>query len=148
MSATVNTDVITYVEAIGCGTFGKDLYFGRVPNSVNTPTELWWIVPINSTVLKHNVSGEDTIQYQYELNFRSMSVETVSHKLFEASQKIVGSHCYNLDNFHTIEVQLASVNQMTVLDSENRINGTIVFTVKVYNILSQRSDKLEQNDSQ
>lgn len=138
---TVNTDVINYVQSIGCGEFGKDLYFGRVPNSDKTPTELWWIVPVNSSVMQHNVSGEDTIRYHYELNYRSLSVQDVNNKLFKASQEIVGSHCYELDNFHTIEVNLVSVNQMTVKDSENRINGTITFTVTVYNILQPKDNE-------
>lgn len=135
---TVNSDVINYLQSIGCGSFGIDLFFGRVPQSTKTPVDLWWVVPNSSNVTQHNVSGEDTIEYHYELYYRSMSVQKVSEKLFQASKEIVGSHCYNLDNFHTIEVKLESVNQPTLKDSEERLIGNIVFTVTVYNILEPK----------
>lgn len=135
---TVNSDVINYLQSIGCGSFGTDLFFGRVPQSAKTPVDLWWVVPNSSNVTQHNVSGEDTIEYHYELYYRSMSVQKISEKLFQASKEIVGSHCYNLDNFHTIEVKLESVNQPTLKDSEERLIGNIVFTVTVYNILEPK----------
>lgn len=145
MINTVNTDVVTYLQLIGCGNFGTDLFFGRVPQSQKVPTELWWVIPLNSTILQHNASGEDVIRYTYDLNYRSLNLQKVNEQLFKASQEIVGSHCYELDNFHTINVELVSVNQNTMQDSENRIIGSITFTVTVYNILDTKQD--ESSDS-
>lgn len=147
MNNTVNSDVISFLQLIGCGTFGIDLFFGRVPPSQKVPTELWWVVPTNTSVSQHNVSGEDTLRYVYELNFRSLSVQKLSDKLFQASQEIVGSHCYNLNHFKTMNVELVSVNQQTMKDSEERLIGSITFVVTVYNILDTNKDESSESHS-
>lgn len=147
MNNTVNSDVITFLQSIGCGTFGIDLFFGRVPQSQKVPTELWWVVPTNASLSQHNVSGEDTIRYVYELNYRSLSVQKLSDMLFKATKEIVGSHCYNLDNYHTINVELVSVNQNTMKDSEERMVGSVTFVVTVYNILDTEKDESSESKS-
>lgn len=144
--STVNTDVINYVQSIGCGTFGKNLYLGRVPASTKqkVPSALWWLVPVQATVTDHNVTGEDTIQYQYELYYRSKSLERVNEKLFQAAKEMVASHCYNLDDYHTIDVKYVATHQPTMIDPEDRVYGWIVFTVIVYNILDEKGEEPEE----
>ena len=141
--STVNTDVINYVQSIGCGTFGKNLYLGRVPASTKekVPSALWWLVPVQASVTDHNVTGEDTIQYQYELYYRSKSLERVNDKLFQAAKEMVASHCYNLDGYHTIDVKYVATHQPTMIDPEDRVYGWIVFTVIVYNILDEKPEE-------
>lgn len=145
---TVNTNIINYVQSIGCGTFGQDLYFGRVPSSIKSPIDLWWIVPVTASHTRHNVSGEDTIQYQYELYYRCSSIEQLSNKLFKASKEMVGTHCYELDDFHTIDVNYVATHQPTMMDTEERVYGWIVFTVTVYNILDQKQSLNQGGDNQ
>lgn len=135
---TVNSDVLNYVQFIGCGTFGTDLFFGRVPNSNKTTTKLWWLSQTNLNQTKHNVTGEDSLRYQYELHYRSTSLQDVDEEMFRITKEIVGSHCYELDNFHTIEINLVSAGQRTDIDSEGRVVGTVVFTVSVYDILQPK----------
>lgn len=134
MTKTVDTDIISYVQTIGCGKFGESLFFGRVPQSNKVPVELWWITPTTSSLSYHNVSGEDTILYSYELRYRSTSMQKVSDEIFRITKEIVGSHCYELDNFHTIEVSLTS-SLPPYVDAENRVIGAVTFSVRVYNIL-------------
>lgn len=134
MTKTVDTDIISYAQTIGCGKFGENLFFGRVPQSNKVPVELWWITPATASLSYHNVSGEDTILYSYELRYRSTSMQKVSDEIFRITKEIVGSHCYELDNFHTMEVSFTSSLQPYV-DAENRVIGTVMFSVRVYNIL-------------
>ena len=144
---TVNTDVLSYVQHIGCGTFGKTLFYGRVPNSNKVSTALWWVVPNAASPSAHNVTGEDTIDYRYELSYRNTSLEAVDRELFRITKEVVGSHCYNLDNFHTMDVQLISSTPRFTVDSEQRVIGTVSFLVKVYNILetTNKSDNVPES---
>lgn len=134
---TVNNDIIKYAEYIDCGRFGENLFFGRVPDSNKTPTALWWIVPTRGYPTRHNVTGEDTILYNYDLSYRNMSLEKVDQELFRITKEVVSSHCYDLDNFHTLNVQLTSVDPRYSVDSEGRVIGTLSFAVTVHNILAQ-----------
>ena len=61
-------------------------------------------------------------------------MQKVSDEIFRITKEIVGSHCYELDNFHTIEVSLTS-SLPPYVDAENRVIGTVMFSVRVYNIL-------------
>lgn len=133
---TVNEDVLTYVQMIGCGTFGVDLFYGRVPNSNKLPVALWWLVPHSVSVTNHNVTGEDSLTYRYELSYRDVSLKKVDHELFRITKEIVGSHCYNLDNYKTMDVRLVSVSPRFSMDIESRVLGSVLFSVKVYDILN------------
>ena len=135
---TVNTDIINFAQSIGCGVFGETLFYGRVPQSNKTPVELWWIAPINASLNYHNVSGEDTILFSYEIKYRSTSLQKVSDEIFRITKEIVGSHCYELDNFHTLEISLTTTDMHTYIDAENRVVGGVTFTAKVYNILENK----------
>lgn len=133
---TVSTDVIKYVQYIGCGEFGKTLFYGRVPNSNKVPVALWWISPDSALPIKHNVTGEDTIEYRFEINYRDVNLQNVDQELFRITREIVGSHCYNLDNYKTLDVQLVSATPRFSTDIESRVTGTVLFSAKVYDILS------------
>jgi len=132
---TVNSDVIKFVQMIGCGTFGTDLFYGRVPDSKKVPVALWWIIPTHSYVTAHNVTGEDTMTYNFQLAYRNMSLKQVDDEIFRITKEIVGSHCYNLDNFHTINVELISSSPRFQADIEGRVSASVEFKVTVYNIL-------------
>lgn len=137
---TVNMDVITFAQLIGCGTFGVDLFYGRVPNSNKVPTSVWWLVPDTASVLGHNVTGEDTLSYRYSLAYRDMSLKKVDDELFRVTKEIVGSHCYELDNYRTMNVELVSAAPHIDVDDENRVYGTVDFKVTVYNILKPKTE--------
>lgn len=142
---TVNEDVLTYIQMIGCGTFGVDLFYGRVPNSNKLPVALWWLTPHSVAVTNHNVTGEDSLTYRYELSYRDVSLKKVDHELFRITKEIVGSHCYDLDNYHTIDVELISAAPKLDVDIENRVVGTVEFKITVYNILDSSESSNESN---
>lgn len=137
---TVNTDVLTFVQLIGCGKFGENLFYGSVPNSNKIPTSVWWVVPQSTFVDNHNVTGEDTLVYRYGLFYRNVSLKKVDDELFRITKEIVGSHCYNLDNYHTINVELVTAVPRINVDAENRVYGTVDFKVTVYNILDSKEE--------
>lgn len=135
---TVNLDIINFLQYIGCGTFGENLFFGRVPNSNKVQNRLWWVMPTNTNLTKHNVSGEDSLEYIYELNFRSTSMQDVDEEIFRITKEILGSRCYELTNYKTIEVRLESSRHGVSVDGEGRATGCVCFSAKVYDILNPR----------
>lgn len=133
---TVNTDIINYVQTIGCGKFGQDLFYGRVPNSNKAPIAVWWITPEVADLLHHNPTGEDTLDYRYEIHYRDVSLQKVDEELFRITKEIVGSHCYNLDNHQTMDIRLVSAQPRFTTDIEGRVLGSVVFYARVYDILN------------
>lgn len=130
---TVNQNVINFLESIGCGTFGTTLFFGRVPQSTKTPTELWWVAPVTSKVSRSNVTGEDVVLYDYQLFYRSTSLKQVDSEIFKALKNISNAKCANLSNYETVQIICGSSNIDLIVDSENRAVGSLAFAVKVYN---------------
>lgn len=131
---TVNTSVIDFIQGIGCGIFGETLFFGRVPNSNKVDTKLWWLIPTGGRPSKHNVTGEDTLAYEYDIKFRDIDLRAVEQEMFRITKEITGAHCYNLDDFTTINIELSSIPRYDE-DIEGRVHGTLSFRVTVYDIL-------------
>lgn len=133
---TIGKDIISYVESIGCGTFGVDLFYGRVPDSKKTVTNLWWIESNGSAVDRHNVTGEDTLSYRFSLYYRNTRVEYVEEKIYQATRSILASHCYNLNNHRTIDIEYITSTPGSFFDEENRVYGVVSFSATVYDIIS------------
>lgn len=136
---TVNSDVITFAQFIGCGEFGTDLFYGHAPSSLKTPTSIWLLTNTTSSLDTHNVTGEDSLVYSYMITYRSTNAKDVDREIFRITKEIVGSHCYNLDNFKTMDVAFVSAGQ-PYIDEENRTYNSVSFNVRVYDILSEDID--------
>ena len=132
---TVTSDVITMLESLGLGTFGEDLYCGRVPESKKVPTALWLLVPNGTYPLgTHNVTGEDTLNYNFRLYYRNIEYKEVDKHIFLATKILSGIHCHNLNNFKTIDINVGSSSGSYTTDTENRVVGYVAFDVRVYDI--------------
>ena len=85
---TVTEAFIEWLEAQGVATFGQDLYLRRVPDSKQTPSSLYWIIPSGGFPLGRNRTGEMIKQYSYQINYRSKKAKEVEQKLFELEELI------------------------------------------------------------
>lgn len=132
---TVTKDVITFLEQIGIGVFGENLYCGRVPDSKQTQATLWWLSPNGLSLAKqHNLTGEDTFNYAFRLYFRNIKYEEVDKAIFKATRLLTSNHCYSLPHFTTCDINITNSNSNFSIDLENRVIGYIAFEVKVYDL--------------
>lgn len=84
---TVTNDVVMMLESLGLGTFGVDLYCGRTPDSKKTPTGLWTLIPNGlSPIGNQNVTGEDTLSYNFRLYYRDVEYKEVDRHIFLATK--------------------------------------------------------------
>ena len=138
MRDTINNAVINFLEDSGCGTFGIDLFFGRVPEKnlegKNTPADCWWIVPLKTSTQHHNATGEDTIRYPYALYFRSRQLKNVDQQLQYMTNIILDSHCYNIGDYKTINIELIQTNDAFGQDTEERAYASLSFAATLYDV--------------
>lgn len=134
---TVTTDLLNLLQELGFGTFGTTLFYGRVPDSKKTATEIWWVTPESTSVSgTQNVTGEEKITFSYRIYYRSMDYKTVDANILAAIKTLSSIQCRSLNNYTTMEIRLGSMNSNFTIDTENRVVGYAAFTVKLYDIAS------------
>ena len=151
MRDTVNTTVITFLEEAGCGIFGVDLFFGRVPEKniegKPTPTDCWWVIPLSTSVTHHNVTGEDSIRYPYTLYRRSRELKKVDQGIQKATNAILDSKCHNFGDYKTLALDLVGTNQQYGEDTEERAYASLAFAATLYDITNPAELKPEDQSS-
>lgn len=129
---TVFESFIQFLENKGCGVFGQNIYAYRVPNSLKTPTELYWLIPSGGTPVNRLATGQSVKLYQILIYFRSNSAKRVDEVLNELEKLLNCSECVELEGFELMGIQATQFPTDQDLDSENRMVGMIQCQLQVY----------------
>ena len=129
---TVTEAFIAWIEAQGVATFGQDLYLRRVPDSKQTPSSLYWIIPSGGFPLGRNRTGEMIKQYSYLINYRAKKAREVEDKLFELEELLNCQSCIVLEGYQVLDVEVTSFADDSDMDEEGRETGLLQVNIKIY----------------
>ena len=62
---TISRAFVKFLEDKGCGIFGQNIFLYRVPNSLKTQTELYWVIPSGGMKVSTNKTGEAIKAYNF-----------------------------------------------------------------------------------
>lgn len=129
---TISQSFIKFLEAQGYGVFGQDLYLYRVPNSLKTKTNLFWVVPNSGSVIQKNKTNEKIKSHQFLVYYRSNSAREVDEKLSQLEETLNCMTCVQLEGYQTLDVSATQFSSDIDPDSENRMVGFIQVTIQTY----------------
>lgn len=136
---TISESFIKLLENKGCGVFGQNIFLYRVPNSLKTPTELFYVIPSGGSIINSSPTGEKIKRYQFLIYFRSNSAERVDKVLNSLEEDLNCAGCVQLENFELMDIQTSMFPADQDADSENRMVGMIQVQVQVYKKCKQES---------
>lgn len=129
---TISESLVKLLEKKGFGVFGQNIFLYRVPNSLKTETELFWIIPSGGTVTRAYPNGNKNKLYQFLIYFRSNKAQRVDKVLNEMEKFFNCAGCVELEDFELINVSTSSFPADQDLDTENRMVGLLQVQVEVY----------------
>lgn len=129
---TVLQSFIQFLEQQGCGTFGQNIFAWRVPNSLKTPTDIFWVIPSGGMPSSSNQTGEKIKDYQFILYFRSNEAKKVDATLNALEETLNCSGCVQLKDFELVSMVATQFPSDQDLDSENRVVGFLQIQLSVY----------------
>lgn len=129
---TLTESFARFIENLGYGTLGQNIYLWRVPNSKKTETELLWLIPSGGTLVSRNRTGEQIKAYQVLIYFRSNKAEKVDKVLNDLEETLNCSACVSLEGFELVDIRATQLPIDQDLDSENRMVGSISCQLQVY----------------
>lgn len=129
---TISRSFVQLLENKGCGVFGQNIFLYRVPNSLKTPTELFYIIPSGGSVIRNAPTGDKIKLYQFLVYFRSNSAERVDKVLNSLEEDLNCAGCVQLEGFELMSIQTNSLPADQDADSENRMVGMIQVQIEVY----------------
>lgn len=129
---TISRAFVKFLEDKGCGIFGQNIFLYRVPNSLKTQTELYWVIPSGGMKISTNKTGEAIKAYNFLIYFRSNEAKVVDETLSELEEMLNCSSCVKLDGFELVSINTTQFPADQDIDSENRMVGMIQVQLSVY----------------
>lgn len=129
---TISESFIKLLESKGCGIFGQNIFLYRVPNSLKTPTELFYVIPSGGSIISNSPTGNKIKMYQFLIYYRSNSAQKVDKVLSTLEEELNCAGCVQLEDFELINLETSMFPADQDADSENRMVGMIQVQVQVY----------------
>lgn len=129
---TVSQSFIKLLENKGYGVFGQNIFLYRVPNSLKTQTELFYVIPSGGSVTRTYSDGAKVKLYQFLIYFRSNKAERVDKVLAEMEDNLNCSGCVELEDYELVSLNTSQLPADQDLDSENRMVGLLQVQLEVY----------------
>lgn len=129
---TISRAFVKFLEDKGCGIFGQNIFLYRVPNSLKTQTDLFWIIPSGGMKISTNKTGELVKAYNFLIYFRSNEAKTVDETMSALEEMLNCSTCVKLDGFELVSIDTTQFPADQDIDSENRMVGMIQVQLSVY----------------
>lgn len=129
---TITQSFIQWLENQGVATFGQDLYLRRVPDSKDTPSSCYWIIPSGGFPISKNKTGEMLKQYNFLINYRSVKAREVEEKLYALEELINCQDCLELEGYQVLSVEVDVFPDDGDIDDEDRETGLLQVNIKTY----------------
>lgn len=121
---------VTYMEGLGLGTFGTDIFIGAAP--VNATDPLWWVITSGGASQPQNDTGERLKDYTLSIYYRSTDAQDVYDQLQDFEEEVNSNGCATLDDFDVVDMSAISFATDQDLDAEDRTVGLVQVRVRVY----------------
>lgn len=123
---------VGYLESLGIGTYGQDIFIGQAPSSNNVQDNIWWLVASGGTPAIRLMSGETVKDYQVDVFYRNRDYKAVYDAMESLETSINCDGCTQLTGYETFDMQATTFPIDQDLDSEDRSIGLIQASLKVY----------------
>lgn len=126
---TLKRSFVTYMESLGLGTFGEDIFLNGAPITID---QCWWIISTGGAPVLTNQTGERIKNYIISVYYRNTDAVDVDQQLQEFEETINVGNCTQLDGFNTIDMTATAFPVDQDLDVEDRTVGVVQVTVQTY----------------
>ncbi len=123
-------DFVTYMESLGHGVFGTDLYIAGVP--LEAPNTCWWVVSAGGTSDQRNKTGERINSYIFEVFYRNTDAEAVYDGLQALVDDINGAGCVELENYTFLNMEALAFPTDQDIDDEERTVGLVQVSLTIH----------------
>lgn len=123
---------VSYLEDMGIGTFGTDLFIHRAPSSNETLDSIWWVKSSGGTPVKTNVTGERRKSYLVEVFYRNRDSEAVYESMQALEEQVNLDMCTQLSGYDTLDIEATAFPVDQDLDDEDRSVGLLQASITTY----------------
>lgn len=121
---------VEYMEDLGLGAFGTDIFIGAAP--LDGPDPCWWILTAGGASEPQADTGERLKSYTLSIFYRNTDQEDVYDQIQEFEEEINSKHCTQLDGYETVDMTATSFPTDQDIDNEERTVALIQVALRVY----------------
>ena len=121
-----------YLETLGIGTLGQNIFIGQAPSSNRVSDSIWWIVANGGSPISKNSTGESLKSYQISVYYRNRDYKEIYNSLSSLEEDINCNGCANLNDYDTINIEANTFPIDNDLDDEDRKVGLLQINLTTY----------------
>lgn len=129
-TATVGGAFVQFLQDLGYGTYGTDLFLGTLPKEA--PDNAWLVVVGGGNPELVTMDGGMLKVYTFNIYRRSLAGKNVEQQLFSLEETLNCSTCVTLQGFDTIYSRATQFAQDYDLENTNRRIGLVQAQVRLY----------------
>src|SRR4030067_2594247 len=126
----ISRSFVTYLEGLGYGTFGTDIFIGGVP--VEAPDPCFWVLSAGGATERKNVTGGRVKRDLVALFYRNTDGGDVYETLQALEEEINKKQCTELADYDTVEMEATAFPTDQDLDVDDRTVGLLQVTITTY----------------
>lgn len=127
---TVGESFVKYLEGLGIGTFGENLFMGELP--LKAPDNSWLVVVSGGNPDLVTTDGSMIKLYTFNIYHRSLAGKEIERELFSLEEKLNCATCVELEGFETIYSRATNFAQDIDLENENRRIGLLQAQIRLF----------------
>lgn len=121
---------IEYMEGLGLGTFGTDIFIGGAPLGATDP--IWWAISAGGNSDPKNNTGERIKNYTVDVFYRDNDAQEVYDKMQLLEEEVNSKECTELEGYETVDMEAVLFPADQDIDNEDRTVGLLQVTLTVY----------------
>lgn len=123
---------VGYLEDLGIGTFGTDLFIGRAPSSNEVVDDIYWVNASGGSPIQTNITGERRKSYLVEVFYRNRDYGAVYEAMQFLEEAINCANCTELEGYETVDITATTFPIDQDLDNEDRKLSLLQATIVTY----------------
>lgn len=127
---TVGEAFLSFLQDLGIGTFGTDLFYGEIPQTA--PDDSWCVIVSGGNPDTVTLDGGMIKLYTFNIYRRSLAGKKIERDLFSLETTLNCASCVDLVGFETIYSRATQFAQDIDLDNASRRIGLLQAQVRLF----------------
>lgn len=133
MDKTLSLELFNYLFKEIFISEGKRYYLYALPDTKETDTDVFWLVPNSENISHRNVTREPRYLDTFTLYYRSNDKVDADRHISRVKEIINSLKCFSLPHYKVLDIEATSISVNNDLDAEKAKRASLIINLTTYN---------------
>lgn len=133
MDKTLSIELFDYLFKEMFISEGKMYYLYALPDTKESDTDVFWLVPNSENISHRNVTREPRYLDTFTLNYRSNDKISADRQISKVKEIINSLKCFSLPHYKVLNIEATSISVNNDVDVERAKRASLIINLTTYN---------------